>query len=933
MTDSRFSPFYLEKTKQQTRQLANTMERYLVAQPLESAPSAEVWWQGVYELLAQSSVAEDTCWALLSEQGLVLGLNSALAGYLGQPAEAWEGKPLARLAANPLWRKGARLLPRWMRRHKGTLVWLETLPDNRVRRWECSPIYVSKDTSITYLQIIGYTLGLSIAPEQTYEAAQDLFEIAQEGILLYDQQGKILTLNQAAEHITGYSKDALVTRPIGQLISPKTAQRQRRIYRKDNQKYIALEIKHGGAAKKYVEASLRPYRYGDALVNLVTFWDITEQEHTLEQLRQNEERYRLLVENASDLIYKVDVQGRCTYTNPAIQKILGYQEEEFLGVENIFTLLREDYLLFIQGFYKEQLQQGRSNTYIELPFYHKEKRRTVWLGQSAHLTYDADKQPYFQMLARDITSRRTVEYELRRAKQTIEESIAEKERFISIVGHEIRTPLQAIMGLTELMLSEEQNPEHVEFLQSILFSANNLVTLIQDLLDFSSLDSGKFKFSQVVFDLPHLFKRLKHGFMLKARENRNDLLIQIDPQVPHHLVGDSARLIQILFNLIGNALKFTKDGHVKVDVRLDSKTDTQAEVVFKIADTGIGIPEDKISRIFDYFTQASPDIFKRYGGSGLGLGITKALIERQNGSIHVQSREGIGSVFTVKLPFEIAPGGVAGEAELPPKRNPEVLQGRRILVAEDNVMNQKIINKLLSKWGIVVDLVDTGAAVADSIQQEAYDLVLLDIQLPIMNGYEVAQQIRTEQLLPQTTSILAMSAASDEETVRRALQSGMNGFIKKPFHVEELKNKLIDTLIHLPLTGNAQGLNGKELVASPSQGSVRYVDFEYLNDLTDGSQELCEEISRIFIENAPQAIEAMRQSLSQEHFEQLRKQAHKARPLFHTIGVHQANELLSEIEGYRQTPPDLAFLSERLEAIAQIYTQVCVELEDWKKNV
>lgn len=381
--------------------------------------------------------------------------------------------------------------------------------------------------------------------------------------------------------------------------------------------------------------------------------------------------------------------------------------------------------------------------------------------------------------------------QLTKAKKELEESMKVKEQFMANMSHEIRTPMNAVIGFTDLLLKTNLTSEQKQYIEAVKTSGKNLLVIINDILDFSKIESGKLVFEQIKFRLSQVISTVIELMLSKSSEKNIRLSKKIDENIPDYLIGDPTRLNQILLNLVGNGIKFTNKGEVKIAVELLREEDDNVEIKFSVIDTGIGIPKDKLNFLFKAFTQLSNETTRKYGGTGLGLVIAKQLVELQGGTISVQSKVNEGSTFSFILKFK--KGGKTSEE----KKNVTLpydfkeLEGTRVLMVEDNLLNQILAKKVLTDWKLNVEVAENGLIAIDKIKEKDFDLILMDIQMPEMDGYEATHYIR-EKLYPPKSDIpiIAMTAHALAGEAEKCINAGMNDYISKPFDPKVLYSKI-----------------------------------------------------------------------------------------------------------------------------------------------
>ncbi len=363
------------------------------------------------------------------------------------------------------------------------------------------------------------------------------------------------------------------------------------------------------------------------------------------------------------------------------------------------------------------------------------------------------------------------------AKNKAEKASRARSEFLSTVSHELRTPLNAINGITHLLLKEKPKKSQINYLSSLQFSGNYLAKFINEILEINKIESNKTEVENIAFNLKELLKNIKNCLQELAYTNNNSFILEIDNAIPDYIIGDPTKLSQIFLNLINNALKFTKNGEVTVIAKQEFTESQHISIYFEVIDTGIGIPEEKLQTVFESFSQGSIEVNRKYGGTGLGLTIVKKLIKILGGQIKLVSAVGIGSSFSFKLNFQMVSEPIMMEEK--PKKNRTVsLNNKKILLIEDNKINQMITKKMLENKGIVCEIIDNGEDAIEAVRHNKYDLILMDVHLPGINGTIATQQIRA---FDTTTPVIALTAISLHENREMLLSFGMNDVITKPF--------------------------------------------------------------------------------------------------------------------------------------------------------
>ncbi len=657
-------------------------------------------------------------------------------------------------------------------------------------RWVHSKGSVSVNSKGEVLKITGTVLDVTEFREQELKSEHlvSILENSADGIWSMTIDGEIISWNLSAATMLGSTAEEMIGRNIFKRFSEYFKVDQLSTYpeRVKNGEVVTVDdvathFKDGTRINMWVSYS--PIRDMDGTISSVSviMRDMTERKE------KEDNRFKLIVDSAPNVMLLVNQAGKMEIVNSQAEKMFGYTQEELIG-QPIEILLpprfRSKHPEHRNGFFSNpharSMGAGR-----DLYALHKNGSEIpVEIGLNPIETPDG-----MIVLAAiiDITERKKME-EARREQEVVQETVRLKDQFMANMSHEIRTPMNAIVGFTDLLDRSELKSEQRDYLSAIRSSGINLLTIINDILDLSKIHSGKIQVERTPMSVKDIVHNICEMFGQKARDKGLELRHDDSPDGALNVWGDPVRLSQIFMNLISNALKFTDKGYVEVGVRRIREDKKYENLEFWVRDSGIGIPKDKIGNVFDRFTQASSDTTRKYGGTGLGLSIVKGIIDIKKGSIEVDSREGEGSIFRFQLSFE----KYVEKDQLALKLKTDInlddrlksVSGLHILLVEDNRLNQKLATTVLTQAGCVVDVAETGEEAVAKVQQGEFDAVLMDIQMPVMDGYRATQVIRNE--LQLTIPIIAMTAHAMAGERDKCLSLGMNDYLSKPFQREQL---------------------------------------------------------------------------------------------------------------------------------------------------
>ena len=652
-----------------------------------------------------------------------------------------------------------------------------------------------------------------------------------------------------------------------------------------------------------------------------------------------------LIEASRDPLFTISPNGKITDTNDATVQVTGVSREKLIGSDffDYFTepqKAREGYKkVFSKGFV------------VDYPLTIMDGKLTDVLFNGSVYKDDLGNVVGAVVVARDITEQKRIATELLEAKvfaelatslaevakskaesatQIAENAVKAKQQFLSNMSHEIRTPMNAIIGFTKVVLKTELTAKQKEYLMAIKMSGDALIVLINDILDLAKVDAGKMTFEQTPFKMKKSLSSMLHLFETKIQEKNLKLVSDYDINIPDVLVGDPVRLHQIILNLVSNAVKFTNKGVITVSVHLMYEDDEKVIIEFAINDTGIGISEDKIDRIFENFQQASSGTSRLYGGTGLGLAIVKQLVESQGGTIRVKSEIHEYSRFSFTLPFLKTKENAAIENEIMELDNE--IKGIRVLVVEDMALNQLLMKTVLDDFGFERDIAENGKIAIEKLKTNEYDIVLMDLQMPEMNGFEATEHIR--KTLKLTIPIIALTADVTTVDLAKCKVVGMNDYIAKPIDERVLYSKIV-SLIQKPQISMPHKSDLKEVSKAEA---VKYINLDYLNHRTKSNPKLMIEMIGLYLEQTPQLINTLKKSLVDQDWSLLNAAIHKMIPSFSIMGIHSDFENMAkkiqEFVAIQQRNVEMEDMVSKLEDVCmQACKELELELEKLKKSL
>jgi len=664
-------------------------------------------------------------------------------------------------------------------RKDGKQVWISVIN---------SVVYNAEGKIDKFIRII-----IDISKRKIAEKDLDILSFAARkspsGTLIRDNEGKVIWMNEALEHILGYTLKEMKGKTFGKrLIGEESdeAAFEKAVEAVKQKKAYELELKiyrkDGTSIWAFLSNSPLLNEMGDVERQITVAVDITERKNAEEQLKL----LSLVASSTTSGVVINNRNGEVEWINNAFEKITGYNLNDVKGKHLGDSLKGEltDVSIIERS---RRLSKNKQSFEVDLLAYRKDGKQ-LWISviNSVILAADGEVDKYIEVII-DITSKKKVELELITAKEQALQLSRAKDMFISVMSHEIRNPLNAVIGVSRLLIDNNPLESQKENLDILQFSAENLMTLINDVLDFTKIETGNIELEKAEVNLREMIHRVVNSMQYRANENNIYLKETVDESLPQFVIADSARLVQVLLNLVSNAIKFTEKGGVTIDLKVLEDMNTNIRIKFAVTDTGIGIPTDKLGTIFESFKQAEADTTRKYGGTGLGLAISKRLIELHDSRLNVDSVLGEGSTFWFIITFNKAKHHTTTT-----KDKMETGLRLNVLVVDDNQINRILVNKVLQKWGVQADFAENGQEAVDKIVIGMnYDVVLMDVHMPIMGGLEATQIIRMkDEAYFQQLPIIALTASMLSSEVNQMTDAGMNDFILKPFDQKLLFDKL-----------------------------------------------------------------------------------------------------------------------------------------------
>ena len=779
------------------------------------------------------------------------------------------------------------------------------------------------------LEAFSYSLKLAS------QYSLSLIEASRDPLITISTEGKITDMNEALVNITGIARAEITgTDFFDYFTEPQKAREvYQEVFAKGSVADSPLTLRHksGKLTDVLFNGSVYKDDRDNVLGVVIVARDVTAQKLASQYARS-------LIEASLDPLFTISPAGKITDMNEASVNITGISREKLIGTDffDYFTepqKAREVYLeVFAEGFV------------ADYPLTIRDGKLTDVLLNGSVYTDDRGNVLGVVVVARDISDQKRIEKEMLEAKVfaelatliaeeakikaesatlIAENAVKAKQQFLSNMSHEIRTPMNAIIGFTKVVLKTELSSKQKEYLTAIKMSGDALIVLINDILDLAKVDAGKMTFEQTPFKMALSISAMLHLFETKIWEKNLVLIKEYDKNIPEVLVGDPVRLHQIILNLVSNAVKFTTNGTITVSVRMLNEDAEKVTIQFSIADTGIGIAENKIGRIFENFQQASSGTSRLYGGTGLGLAIVKQLVEPQGGSISVKSKIDEGSTFSFILSFLKTDADAEIEVEM--EELDTNIKNLRVLVVEDIPLNQLLMKTLLDDFGFERDIAGNGKIAIEKLRENTYDIILMDLQMPEMNGFEATEYIRSQ--MNSKIPIIALTADVTTVDLAKCKAVGMNDYIAKPVDERLLYSKIVGSI------QKSLPMNEFDETAKSENKTEKCTDLDYLNRRTKSNPALMMEMISLYLEQTPTLVNTMKKSLHDKDWKSLYSAVHKLIPSFSIMGISTDFENMAKmVQEYASTQQQTEGIPELVHQIDNVCSQACIELtEDFNK--
>lgn len=727
--------------------------------------------------------------------------------------------------------------------------------------------------------------------EEEYRRISVVASANENGVLFTDAEGKIFWTNEGFVRLTGFNKDEIIGKtplqvgegPLSKseaLLSMVTAFFEGRSFN--------VELIHYKKDRSWFWARITGQAMLDTDGRVVQYFaiieDITYEKEIEQTLKLKEEKYRSIIANMNLGLLEVDDEEKIQFANQSLCDMSGYPLKELLGKKASTLFTKEERQEYIES--KNELRKKGISDAYEVCLKNRSGETKWWLISGAPRYNDNGDLVGSIGIHLDITQQKLLELELIEAREQAESSVNAKQMFLANMSHEIRTPMNAILGMTNQLGKTKLTQDQHFYLNTIHSAADNLLIIINDILDLSKIDAGKLTLEKIGFEPKTVLSRVMQVMVHRAEEKGLNFINSFcDTKLSAILMGDPYRLNQVLLNLISNAIKFTQKGTVDITCTVLEDAINKQSISFTVSDTGIGMDESFAKNLFDKFSQEDSSIIRKYGGTGLGMSISKELIDLMDGNIQVKSKKGVGTSISIVIDFD--KGNIE---DLPFKEivatDTTLLQGKKILVTDDNEMNQLVAATILLNYGAEITEAFNGAEAIEKIKETAFDLVLMDVQMPVMDGIEAVKIIR--ETIDKNLPIVALTAYAINGDNQKCIAAGMNDYLSKPFEESQLLN-IVSKWLGKSLSKE------KDTVELITNEEALY-DLSKLNEIARNNKAFIDKMLKLFIDQIPSAVEEIQAAYLIKDFDIIKRVAHRIKPSIDNMGITSLTTVVREIE-------------------------------------
>lgn len=794
--------------------------------------------------------------------------------------------------------------------------------DNRFLERDYIPIYI-KDIYKGHLwkyNDVTERIKTQNLLQQSEERNRLIMNAALNAIITIDAKGNINFWNNQAEIIFGWKKEEVLGKSLADVIIPsehkKGHEKGMRTYMETGEgpvlnKQLELPAKHKNGTTFPVEISIIPIQQNNEVIFCSFIQDISERKKAENNLKFQEEKYRNMIANMNLGLIEVDNEEVIQYANPSFSEISGYDLNELIGKKPTHLFISGENIEVIQSKI-ETRKKGISDIY-QMPV--KNKRGELrWWAISGAPNYD-DKGNLVGSIGihLDITSQKQLEIELENQKIKAEEASKAKEIFLANMSHEIRTPLNAIIGFLRELSKQELTELQKRYIENSTIASKHLLAIINNVLDISKIEAGEMAIETENFILENSINSVVTILKPKAEQKKLQIHVDYDKKIARVLKGDLLRIEQILFNLIGNSLKFTQKGEIKVQCSLLLDKEQSQKIAITISDTGIGMDKEFLDNIFKKFSQEDKNVTRKFGGTGLGMAITKELVELMHGKITVESTKNIGTTIHLQFLFPKAEGEEVIEHQEESSRY-DVIVGAKVLLVEDNDLNRMVAQNTLQYYSCKVTEAVNGLEALEILHRENFDIILMDIQMPEMDGIEATKIIREK--LNLKIPIIALTANAFKSEIEKCYQAGIDDYVTKPFE----ENILVEII--------AKQLEKKEqkFIFSEGEEALLY-NLNALHNLSRGNQEFVLKMVQIFVKQAEEVIQKIEICFQNKDYEEVSRLIHKIKPSIEGVGVFSIVEEVKWIEKLAKENKEHALIETLFDNVKKVLEKVILQLK------